>query len=249
MLDPGEVIVIDDSDEETMMRPPKAKRHRRGSSPLHLHQFGRQSQPININDFDSEVGLEELREAIDVGLHYVQEAGVAAGVDAVAQEEVEAPVMVTNATIITADEAAQALPQLINILPHLDPEYGLKLLREKILCEGQSHTIEHCLQSAVDQLLANVTYPKVQRFLKRKRLDTDSDDEDGEQVSGPQSTRFRNAAMNHLAASDPTCRIFQSGKSAYKTKTFLADERKGKAYIEKALIDLDNLFPLMKTEQ
>ncbi|KAJ9108828.1 hypothetical protein QFC21_000148 [Naganishia friedmannii] len=233
MADELDVIVIDDSDDESVVKPlsKKAKSHHRDSSPAEVQHFGRQSQPISIDDLDSEIG----HDAIDV----LFGQGPAAGIEVAAAQGL---VTVTSTTLINADQADQALPLLINVLPDLDPEYGLQLLREKVLSDGQSHTIEHCLQAALEALFAEVTYPKVQKSLKRKRLD-DSDDEDDERPSGSSSTSSNNAGPHALAI----CRIFQPGKSAYKSKTFLAEKRKGTAYRDKALVELDNLFPLMST--
>ncbi|KAJ9125181.1 hypothetical protein QFC22_000135 [Naganishia vaughanmartiniae] len=233
MADELDVIIIDDSDEERVVKPSskKVKRRHRDSSPAEAKHFGRQSQPISIDDLDSEIG----HDAIDV----LFGQGEAAGIEVAAAEGV---VTVTSTTVINADQADQALPLLINVLPDLDPDYGLKLLREKVFSDGENHTIEHCLQTALEALFAEATYPKVQRSLKRKRLE-DSDDEDDERPSGASSSSSNNAGPDTLA----TCRIFQPGKAAYKSKAFLAEKRKGSAYRDKALVDLDNLFPLMLT--
>lgn len=236
MADELDVIIINDSDKESAAakKPSKkAKEYDRDSSPADMQHVGRQSQPISIDDLDSEVG----HDAIDILFGQAQPAGIEVAA-------AEGLVTVTGTTVINAGQADQALPLLINVLPDLDPEYGLQLLREKVLSNGQSHTIEHCLQTALEALFAEATYPKVQKSFKRKRLN-DSDDEDDERLCGPASASSSDAGSDALA----TCRIFQPGKAAYKSKAFLVEKRKGFAYRDKALVDLDNLFPLMLTMQ
>lgn len=231
----SQYIVINDSEDEEDM-PPAGPSSKKGKGKVVHHdedmpKLGGQSQPISIIDLDSDNG----QDAIDVLFGDGSEAGVVV-------EGAEGAVLVTNTTIITADQADQALPLLINILPDLDPEHGLLLLREKILNNGQSFSIEHCLQTALENLLAEDGYPKVQKAVKRKRL-VDSDDEDDVDDAGP--SNIGNGRTSDDLIEDPTCRIFQPGKPAYKSKTFLVDERKGAAYNTKAMLDLENLFPTM----
>lgn len=237
----SQYIVIDDSDDEQqdhLPGPSVVKKRHNGvvQDGDNKNRAGHQSQPISIDDLASDNG----QDAIDVLFGNGSEAGVVV-------EAAEGAVTVTNTTVIIAAQADQALPLLINILPDLDPEHGLVLLRDKILSNGQSFTIEHCLQTALESLLAEDGYPKVQKNLKRKRV-VDSDDEDDLEDIGPSSASGK-ARISDDLLQDPTCRVFQPGKPAYKSKTFLADERQGVAYRDKSLFDLDNLFPLMATAQ
>jgi hypothetical protein len=231
----SQYIVINDSeDEEEVARPGPSSKKGKGKAAQQDNdkpELGGQSQPISIIDLDSDNG----QDAIDVLFGNGSEAGVVV-------EAAEGAVLVTNTTIITADQADQALPLLLNILPDLDPEHGLLLLRERILNNGQSFSIEHCLQTALEHLLAEDGYPKVQKTLKRKRV-VDSDDDEDADDAGP--SNGGNASINDDLLDDPTRRVFQPGKTAYKSKTFLAEERKGAAYNAKALVDLENLFPTM----
>lgn len=229
----SQYIVINDSeDEEELARPGPSSKKGKGKAAQQDNdkpELRGQSQPISIIDLDS-----DGQDAIDVLFGNGNEAGVVV-------EAAEGAVLVTNATIINAEQADQALPLLLNILPDLDPDHGLLLLRERILNNGQSFSIEHCLQTALEHLLAEDGYPKVQKTLKRKRV-VDSDDDEDADDAGPSNG---NASPNNDLLEDPTCRVFQPGKTAYKSKTFLADERKGTAYNAKALVDLENLFPTM----
>lgn len=237
----SEYIVIDDSDDEQeYQRPGPSKGKQRDNRVVNQEDdkvgAGHQSQPISIDDLASDNG----QDAIDVLFGNGNDAGVVV-------EAAAGPVTVTNATIIAAEQADQALPLLINILPDLDPEHGLVLLRDRILGDGQSFSIEHCLQTALESLLAEDGYPKVKKEMKRKRAVESSDDEDDEDV-GPSTVAGQDRIDVDLL-DDPTCRIFQPGKAAYKSKTFLADERKGGVYRDKVLFDLDNLFPMMAAAQ
>jgi hypothetical protein len=237
----AEYIVIDDSDDEQYHRPGPSKGKQRDNGVVKQDNdkvgAGHQSQPISIDDLASDNG----QDAIDVLFGNGNDVGVLV-------EAAAGPVTVTNATIITSEQADQALPLLINILPDLDPEHGLVLLRDRILADGQSLSIEHCLQTALESLLAEDGYPKVKKEIKRKRVSGDSSDEEEEADVGPSTAAGRDSIDIDLL-DDPTCRIFQPGKAAYKNKNFLADERKGGVYRDKALFDLDNLFPMMLATQ
>ena len=232
-------IVINDSDDEQdlpsagpCVKKAKGKNVQRDAD---MARVSEQSQSISIIDLDSDIG----QDAIDVLFGNGSEAGVV--IDAA-----EGAVVVTNTTIITADQAGQALPLLLNILPDLDPEHGLLLLRDKILNNGQSLSIEHCLQTVLESLLTEEGYPKVQKTSKRKRV-VDTDDEDDFDDAGPSKAGNTRAGDEIIDLEDPSCRIFQPGKPAYKAQNFLSRERKGVAYNTKALLDLENLFPTMTT--
>lgn len=232
-----EYIVINDSDDEQDL--PSAGPSVRKAKGKHDQQYvdmaeiSEQSQSISIIGLDSDKGLD----AIDVLFGDGSEADVLV-------DSAEGAVLVTNTTIITADQVDQALPLLLNILPDLDPEHGLLLLRDEILNYGHSLSIEHCLQTALESLLTEESYPKVQKKLKRKRV-VDTDDEDNFKDAGPSNAGKARAGDEVIDLEDPSCRVFQPGKPAYKAKKFLSSERKGVAYNTKAMLDLENLFTTM----